>query len=158
MGRGVRAGAHKILSTEGLYRAAELQTQKCGRGRVSTDVPDPDQTSSSKTPPQSAECRSKSAIVTVSSGRRNSPLMAPLRFQPPHAIIARIGRWQISFHSHTTATRNAVSGALSTKHQQLTSQDTATVTCPLGVQGGTVRQTGSCHLRQHFLKFSVSQG
>lgn len=142
-GEGVRWGSQDFLSTEGPLRAAELQTQKCGCGRVKTDVPDPDQTSSSKTPPQSAECQQLNLPLSLSPLAEGIlPLIAPFRFQPPHAIIMRIGRWQISFHFPHDCNKKCSREPLSTKHQQLTSQDTATETSPLGVQEGLWQQTG----------------
>lgn len=136
-GRGSTWGSQDFLSTEGALRAAELQTQKRGCGHVSTDVPDPDQTSSSKTPPQSAECQQlnlPSSLSPLAEGIL--PLIAPFHFQPPHAIIMTIGRWQISFHFPHDCNKKCSRELLPTKHQQLTSQDTATETCPLRMQEG----------------------
>ena len=86
---------------------------------------------------QSAECQQlnlPSSLSPLAEGIL--PLIAPFHFQPPHTIIMTIGRWQISFHFPHDCNKKCSREPLSTKHRQLTSQDTATETCPLRMREG----------------------
>lgn len=104
-GEGVRWGSQDFPSTEGPQSRRASKNTEMWTWAQEHDVPDPDQTSSSKTPPK-PECQQPTRHRHCLLWQEGILLQYSLSLTTTHAIIMRIGRWQISFHFHTTATRN----------------------------------------------------